>query len=178
MLTATSALPTAVVALIFAACCCVFMKSWQMGESNLTLAAGVTIACVCFKPNGVFLLRRIVNNGESRVNDPRLIFPRDGLGRVALFIASAFWGPVFGFVAYAFLLVASPRSAEGWLVTTIVGKLGLAGMLFFIAGLVWSLFMPHWLESLVVRFTRRFILWLGLFVLLSLPYALWACIRA
>jgi hypothetical protein len=124
------------------------------------------------------LLRRIVNNGESRVNDPRFIFPRDGLGRVALFVASAFWGPVFGFVAYAFLLVASPCSAEGWLITTIVGKLGLAGMLFFSAGFVWSLFMPGWLESLVVRFTRTFILWLGLFVLVSLPYALWACFRA
>ena len=95
-----------------------------------------------------------------------------------MFIASAFWGPVFGFVAYASLFVASPRSAEGWLVTTIVGKLGLAGMLFFIAGFVWSLFMPRWLESLVVRFTRTFILWLGLFVLVSLPYAFWACFRA
>ncbi len=110
-----------------------------------------------------------MNNGESRLNDPRFIFPRDGLGRVALFIASAFWGPVFGFVAYAFLLVASPCSAEGWLITTIVGKLGLAGMLFFIAGLVWSLFMPDWLESLVVRFTRAFVLWLAAFARSASP---------
>jgi hypothetical protein len=100
------------------------------------------------------------------------------LGRVGLLMASAFWAPVFGFVAYAMWIAPMPQSIEGWLVTTIVGKLGLAGALFFAAGIVWSLFAPRWLETLVVRFTRTFILWLGLFVLLSLPYAFWALFHA
>ena len=45
------------------------------------------------------------------------IFPRDVLGRIVLFVASAFWAPVFGFVAYMFLVLARPATVEGWVVT-------------------------------------------------------------
>jgi hypothetical protein len=119
-----------------------------------------------------------VQNGVVPINDPRFIFPRDVLGRIVLFVASAFWAPVFGFVAYMFLVLARPVTVEGWVVTVIVGELGVAGALFFGAGLIWSVCMPHWLEAFVVRSTRTLMLWLAAFGLLSLPYALWACFCA
>jgi hypothetical protein len=112
------------------------------------------------------------------MRDPRFIFPRDVLGRIGLFLASAFFAPVFGFIAYMFLVLAHPASIEGWAVAIIVGELGVAGLLFFGTGLIWALFMPRWLESYVVRSTRTFVLWLGAFLLLSLPYLIDACIFA
>lgn len=127
-------------------------------------------------PTGL-LLRRILNH-QRRLDDLRLIFPRGGLGRVGLFLVSAFWTPVFGFVTYATWIAPASQSVEGWLVTTLVGKLALAGMLFFAAGTVWSLFAPRWLEAFIVRSTGSFVLWLAAFALFCLPYALWACFCA
>ena len=75
-----------------------------------------------------------MQNGVVPINDPRFIFPRDVLGRISLCVASAFSAPVFGFVAYLFLVLAHPASVEGWVVTIIVGELGLAGALFWARG--------------------------------------------
>ena len=115
---------------------------------------------------------------ERGVHNRGFIFPHDVLGRVALFVASAFWAPVFGFIAYAISVGPAPVTLEGRVFSSVVSELSLAGCLLFGTGLVWSLFRPNWLESLVKRLTQKFILCLAVFILLSCPYAIWACFHA
>jgi hypothetical protein len=112
------------------------------------------------------------------VHNRGFIFPHDVLGRIVLFVASAFWAPVFGFIAYAIFIGPAPVTLEGRVFSSVVSELSLAGCLLFATGLAWSLFCPNWLESLVKRLTLKFILCLAVFILLSCPYAIWACFHA
>jgi hypothetical protein len=80
------------------------------------------------------------------------LFPRDLYGRMALALASAFFGPICGVMAFASLFGARPRPWQGvleWLFLAIAEELFLALFLFFACGLIWALATPRWMERLL-----------------------------
>jgi hypothetical protein len=103
------------------------------------------------------------------------LFPRDLYGRIALALASAFFGPICGIIAFAPMFGARPRQGvlEGMFLA-IVEELFLALFLFFACGLVWALATPRRMERVLEAVTRKLMLALGLFLVPFGILAAWA----
>lgn len=87
--------------------------------------------------------------GDDRVEK---LFPSDVYGRIALALASLFFGTPCWLVAFGILFAhltgrrPAARGVEQWLVVLIVEELSLSFGLFFACGLLWALAKPHWLR--------------------------------
>lgn len=106
--------------------------------------------------------------------DVSRLFPRDPYGRIALFIASTFFVPVFGSAAYMFLFTAKPHSVAEWVCCKFLGELFAVATLFFLCGFIWALATPHWLERLLESVAKKFILAVALFMVPFGVMAIWA----
>jgi hypothetical protein len=107
------------------------------------------------------------------------ILPRDRLGRLATFLASAFFAPLSGVVFYGMVFRLPPAKAPlEFIAKILVEEAALFGFIFFSLALVWALAMPRWLERWVQWSVGRFMLAVALFSVLSLPIVFWALAHA
>ena len=108
------------------------------------------------------------------------LFPRDLYGRIALALASLFFGPFCWLVAFGVLFGSRrgglPNDVPGWLFLAVVEELFLSLALFFACGLVWALASPRWLERLLDAVAWKLVIALGLFLVPFCILAAWALI--
>jgi hypothetical protein len=104
------------------------------------------------------------------------LFPRDTYGRIALALASLFFGPVCWVLALALVFGSRPGGVLEWLFLAIAEELLLALSLFFACALIWTLATPGWLERLLGAVAKKVAVALGLFALPLSILGVWAVI--
>jgi len=107
------------------------------------------------------------------------LFPRDLYGRIALALASLFFGPISAVSLYALVFLnRPPQKLLDSLFWIICQELFLALSLFFACGLIWALATPRWLERSLHAVTQKLALALLLFMIPFGLLAFWAMFRA
>jgi hypothetical protein len=104
------------------------------------------------------------------------LFPRDLYGRIALALASLFFGPICGIMAFALLFGARPQGVLVGLFLAVIEELFVALSLFFACGLVWALATPRWLEKLLKPVCTKLVFALGLVIVPLCILAAWALV--
>lgn len=104
------------------------------------------------------------------------LFPRDLYGRIALALASLFFGPICWIMAIALLFGPRPGDVLDWLFLAVVEELVVALSLFFACALVWALATPRWLKRLLEIVAKKLAVALGLFAMPLLIVGVWAVI--
>lgn len=93
------------------------------------------------------------------------LFPRDVAGRLGLGLASLFLVTFSGLMLYCLLFRAQPPIAFADRFMLIAVEEFLLGLfLFFLAGLIWAVFTPQWLERFRGSVARKLALGMLLFI--------------
>ncbi len=108
----------------------------------------------------------------------RLELPKSFLGRIVFAAVCLLLLPVSAVGCWCLLFVTPPGNGlVDWLFRRIVEALSFGMFFFSLFGLLWAVAAPEWADHLFQVATRRLMVALLLFCLLSLPFVFWALFR-